>query len=351
MRLDHAWRDSLSRIRVLGFAVLVACARPAPAGVAPAARSAVEAPPIAASPTYHVVHGWPVLPDGEILGAVAGVGVDSHDDVLVFQRAGRAWPASNELDLTPIAAPTILRFDGRTGVLLGRWGAGRFAMPHGLTVDRADNVWLTDVALQQVYEFSRDGHLLLTLGERGVAGDDSAHFNRPTDVAVAPDGSFYVSDGYRNTRVLKFAPDGRFLFQWGTKGTGPGELDLPHGIALDAAGRVYVADRSNARVQIFDATGHYVGEWKSGSIGRPYDVAFGPDGNAFIIDGGDQPPAPPDRSGLVVLRPDGALVGRFGRFGNYDGELAMGHDLAVAKDGAVYVGDITGRRVQKFVRD
>ena len=333
------------------FAVLTACAWLAAACVRPVAGPAVQAPPIVPPLGYHVVHGWPVLPEGEILGAVAGVGVDAHDDVLVFQRAGRAWPASNVLDLTPITAATVLRFDGRTGALLGRWGAGLFAMPHGLTVDHADNVWLTDVALQQVYEFSHEGKLLLTLGERGVEGDDSAHFNRPTDVAVAPDGSFYVSDGYRNSRVMKFAPDGRFLLQWGTEGAGPGELDVPHAITLDAAGRVYVADRGNARVQIFDGGGHYIGEWKGTSIGRPFDIALGADGNAFIVDGGDQTGTVPDRSALVVLRPDGTVLGRFARFGNYDGELALGHDLAVAKDGSVYVGDITGRRVQKFVRD
>ena len=337
--------------RVLGFLVVVACARLAAACASPVGGSAVASPPTLPPRGYHVVHGWPVLPEGEMLGAVAGVGADSHDDVLVFHRARRTWPASNVLDLTPIDAPTVLRFDGRTGALLGRWGANLFAMPHGLTVDREDNVWLTDVALQQVYKLSHDGHLLLTLGERGVAGDDGAHFNRPTKVAVAPDGSFYVSDGYRNTRVAKFAPNGRFLFQWGTKGSGPGELDVPHGIALDAAGMVYVADRSNARVQIFDGAGRYIGEWKGGAIGRPYDVAIGPDGNAFVVDGGDQPAAPPDRSGLVVLRANGAVVGRFGRFGNYDGEFAMGHALAVARDGSVYVGDITGRRVQKFVRE
>jgi peptidylamidoglycolate lyase len=324
------------------------------AGAAIAAQVPRTSPPHATGETrgtYHVVHGWPVLPQGEILGAVTGVGVDSHDNVFVFHRAGRLWPDSGILDTTPIARPTVALFDGRTGVLITQWGANRFAMPHGLTVDREDNVWLTDVALQQVYKFSHDGKLLLTLGARGVSGDDSSHFNRPTDVGVAPDRSFYVSDGYLNTRVLKFASDGKFLFQWGTAGSGPGQFDLPHGIALDAAGRVYVADRSNARVQIFDADGHYVTEWKGAALGRPYNVALGSDGTAFVVDGGDQPDRPPDRSGAAVVRPDGSVIQRFGRFGNYDGQFALAHDIAVAKDGSVYVGDITGRRVQKFVRD
>lgn len=315
---------------------------------------AVAAPAQGASPNragtrYRVVHGWPVLPPGELLGAVTGVGVDSRGAVVVFHRAGRLWPADDILDLTPIAQPTIAVFDGRSGALLDRWGANTFAMPHGLTVDADDNVWVTDVALQQVFKFSRQGKPLLALGERGVPGSDGAHFHQPTDVAVAPDGTFYVSDGYLNTRVLKFAADGTLLFQWGTKGSGPGQFDLPHGIALDGAGRVYVADRSNARVQVFDGQGRYLREWKGEALGRPYDVAVGKDGTAFVADGGDQPSEPPDRSGVAVVRPDGSVSERFGRWGNYDGQFALAHDVAVAGDGSVYVGDILGARIQKFV--
>jgi len=298
---------------------------------------------------HHVVHGWPVVPDGEVMGwVVSGVGVGSRGDVFVLHRAGREWPDSGELDLRPIARPTVLVFDGHTGSLLSSWGANQFAMPHGLTVGPDDNVWITDVALQQVYKFSHDGRLLLTIGERGVAGADASHFDRPTKVAVATDGSFYVSDGYRNSRVVKFAPDGRFLREWGTRGTGPGQFDLPHGIAVDARGRVYVADRGNARVQVFDDTGRYLAEWKGAELGRPFDVAIGTGGTVVIADGGDIPKEPPDRAAVVVARPDGTVVERFARFGVYDGELYRAHAVAVAPDGSIYVGDANGR-VQKFV--
>ena len=298
---------------------------------------------------YRVVHGWPILPDGEVLGSVAGVGVNSHDNVFVFHRAGRTWPDSDVLELTPIARPTIDVFDGRSGALLTRWGANLFAMPHGLTIDDHDNVWLTDVALQQVYKYSHDGHLLLTLGERGVAGKDAGHFNRPTAVAVTPDGSFYVSDGYRNTRVMKFSANGKFLFQWGSKGSGPGQFDLPHGIALDAAGKVYVADRSNLRIQVFDSSGHFLSQWSGAQLGRPYAIALDQHGNAYIADGGDQPNGPPDRSAWVEVSPNGVPLARVGRFGNYDGQFEMAHSIAVDAAGAIYVGDIKGARVQKFV--
>lgn len=316
----------------------------------PVAASAANSPPAPSRATdYRVSHGWPILPEGEVLGSVAGVGVDSRGNVFVFHRAGRTWPDSDVLESTPIARPTIDVFDGRSGALLTRWGAKLFAMPHGLTIDDHDNVWLTDVALQQVYKYSHDGQLLLTLGERGVAGNDAGHFNRPTAVAVAPDGSFYISDGYRNTRVMKFSADGKFLFQWGTKGSGPGQFDLPHGIALDAAGKVYVADRSNLRIQVFDASGHFLSQWSGSQLGRPYAIALDQHGNAYIADGGDQPQAPPDRSALVEVSPDGTPLARIGRFGNYDGQFEMAHSIAVDANGAIYVGDIKGARVQKFV--
>lgn len=300
---------------------------------------------------YRVVHGWPQLPPGRDLGAVSGVGVDARGDVFVFHRNGRAWPASSVLSTVLIALPTVTVFDGRMGRILSEWGANAFAMPHGLTVDARGHVWLTDVALQQVYEYSRDGHLLMTLGTHGVAGDDSTHFNRPTEVAVARDGSFYVSDGYRNTRIMKFSPKGKFLFQWGTPGDKPGQFNLPHCVKFDREDRVYVCDRSNARIQVFDAQGHFLAQWKGAGIGRPYDLAIAPNGSVLIADGGDQPEAPPDRSGVAVVGLDGKVMDRLGRWGNYDGEFEMAHDIAVGPGGAVYVGDITGKRIQKFVPD
>jgi peptidylamidoglycolate lyase len=296
--------------------------------------------------TYSVVHGWPELPPGEVLGQATGVGVDSHGNVWVFHRAGRVWadPPPTE----PISRPTVWVFDARTGALLRTWGVDIFLMPHGLTIDGADNVWLTDVGLHQVFKFSPDGRLLLRLGEAGKPGADSSHFNRPTDVAALKDGSFLVSDGYKNTRVVKFAADGTFLQTWGSPGSGPGQFDLPHGVAADASGRVYVADRANSRVQVFDGDGRFLAEWRHSDIGRPYAIAFDSFGNAYVADGGDQPTAPPDRSGVAVLDSHGRVLTRFGRFGNYDGQFRIAHDIAVGPDGSVYVADAVGQRVQKF---
>jgi DNA-binding beta-propeller fold protein YncE len=297
---------------------------------------------------YRVVHGWPVLPENAVFDEISSVGVDSRGNVFVLHRGGRQWPDSDVLDLTPIPAPAVLVFDAQTGHLLTRWGEKRFALPHSLTVDRDDNVWITDVALHQVYKFTPDGRLLLTLGERAAPGRDRVHFNRPTDVAVDADGSFYVSDGYVNSRILKFAADGKVLLDWGVKGTGPGQFDLPHGIALDAAGRVHVVDRQNARVQIFDRDGQYVAQWTSHFV-NPQDIAIGRDGTAFVTDIGDDR-AVRDQSGVLVIRPDGSIAGRIGGRGTYDGQFLIAHGVAVGKDGALYVADFSGRRVQKFVR-
>ncbi len=300
-----------------------------------------------ASATYEVVHGWPLLPDGHALGQGVGVGVDSRGRVFVFHRAGREW--SDPFPDHPIAAPTIAVFDGATGDLLAHWGGGQFVMPHGLFVDGDDQVWVTDVALHQVWKLTGAGRPLLEVGTRGVAGNDASHFALPTDVAVLPDGSFYVSDGYGNARVARFAADGRFLGEFGARGEGPGQFDLPHGIALDAGGRVYVADRGNSRIQVFDAGGRFLAEWKSEALGRPYGIRIGADRKAYAVDGGDQPSAPPDRSRAMRLDLDGEIESTFGRFGLYDGQFAGGHAIAVGADGAVYVADVFGRRVQKFV--
>jgi peptidylamidoglycolate lyase len=296
---------------------------------------------------YSVVHGWPLLPAGRVLGRASGVEVDSHNHVFVFHSAEREW--SDPFPAETVESPTVVVFDGDTGELIAEWGRSMFIMPHGLSIDNADNIWVTDVGRHQILKFSHDGELLLTLGEDRVPGADNHHFNLPTDVAVLDDGGFFVSDGYENSRVVKFSSNGEFQFQWGGHGSKQGQFDLPHGIAVDDQGRVYVADRSNARVQVFDLEGSFVSEWRGPEIGRPYGIVIGRDDKAYVIDGGDQPLKAPDRSRAVRLSLNGKVEAMFGRFGNYDGQFQMGHDIAVGEDGAVYVVDILGQRVQKFL--
>jgi peptidylamidoglycolate lyase len=300
------------------------------------------------APAEHVVvHGWPVFPEGEMLGQATGVDVDSKGRVHVFHRAGKMW--SGETFATDlIARPTLAVFDPGTGQRLRVWGERRFIMPHGLTIDAGDNIWVTDVGLHQVLKFSPDGMLLLTVGEAGVPGSDNNHFNMPTDVAVLSDGSFYVSDGYGNARVVKYSADGKFEREWGRKGSRPGEFDTPHSIAIDAKGLVYVADRGNSRVQVFAPDGSYRAEWKDPALGRPYAVAVC-NNSALVIDGGDQPQEGPDRSGAALTDLNGRVLSRFGRFGFYDGQFFLAHDGACGTEGTLFVVDAWGQRVQKFV--
>ena len=300
--------------------------------------------------TYHLVPGWPNLPEGIRIGQVSGVDVASNGDVFAFHRAERVWEGE-ELTLELIPSPTVFILDHETGNLIEQWGADMFVMPHGLTIDKDDNLWLTDVGLHQVFKFDRHGNLLMVLGERGVAGEDATHFNMPTDVAISPDGSFYVSDGYGNSRVIKFSSDGNYLTSWGSKGTEPGQFDTPHSIALDSQGQVYVADRGNARVQIFDATGKFITEWKSKSLGRPWAVRFNADGNLLLVDGGDQSQFWPDRARILKLDPAGNILASFGSYGEASGQFIWPHTIAVGPDGALYIGEVaTGMRIQKFTK-
>lgn len=299
-----------------------------------------------AEPGHGVVPGWPDLPEGHVLGLCAGVGVDAQNRVFVFHRAGRKW--SKPFPKEPIATVTVSVIDGETGKLLDAWGANRFVMPHGLSVAADGSVWLTDVGLHQVFKCRPSGEVLMTLGEAGVSGDDARHFNLPTDVAPLPDGSFYVSDGYQNTRVMKFTAEGKFEFQWGTPGQAPGAFKLPHGIAVDARGRVIVCDRENHRLQVFDERGAFLSAWSGAHIGKPYGVAAAPDGRLLVIDGGLPSLKPAARGKAVILDAEGRVLETLGSQGAGPGQFRLGHDIATGPDGAIYVAEGTVERVQKF---
>jgi DNA-binding beta-propeller fold protein YncE len=272
-------------------------------------------------PDYRPVAGWPKLPDDIKLGPVSAVAVDATDRVYVFHRG----------------AHPILVFD-RDGNFLRTWGDEQIKIAHGLRIDHENNVWVTDIGNHQVLKFDSEGKLLLTLGRKGEPGEGPDHFNKPTDVAVTPSGAFYVSDGYGNSRVVKFSKEGKFLKEWGKKGTGPGEFDLPHAICLDGKGRVYVGDRENNRVQVFDGDGAFLTQWKES--GAPYGLCL-VDGRMFVADG--------RANWIKVLDLDGRTLGRFGEKGTGPGQFNLPHMLGIDSRGAVYVAEVDGRRVQKFV--
>lgn len=299
---------------------------------------------------YELVEGWPNLPQGYNLGQVTGIDVDTSQNVLLIHRAWRRWKILNEVfPDTPISANTVLELDRKSGKLLNSWGAGLFIMPHGLKVDKENNVWITDVGLQQVLKFSHDGKLLMKLGEARIAGNDSLHFNYPTDVAFATDGSFYVSDGYRNSRVIKFSKEGKFLFEWGKKGNGEGEFNTPHGIDLDSHGNVYVADRENNRIQKFDSKGNFLKQWKNDVAIQLYALKVDPKNeNVIAVDYLTVNDTLIKGSDIIVCDSSVKFINRFGRTGLYNGPICRYHDITLDNEGSIYVGDILGNRIQKF---
>lgn len=282
-----------------------------------------------------------------LIGDGAGVAIDGMGLVIAFHRANRQW--TDPLPLDPISGPTLIAFDARTGRTVRQWGANLFAMPHGLSVDHQGNVWVTDVALHQVLKLAPDGRVLMTLGERGVPGADAKHFNRPTDVLILPDGGFYVSDGYGNSRVMKFDRDGRFEFQWGGAGSGPGQFKTPHSLALTSNGDIAVADRNNSRVQIFDRAGKYKSQWRLPDLLRPFAIAALP-GRRFVVVGNTgKIDNVAETAGGVITTEDGRLLARFGGYGRADGEFVAVHDVATDTAGTVYAINVADARVQKFV--
>lgn len=291
-------------------------------------------------PRARIVSGWPQLPAGVTLGQVSAVDVDGRGRVYVLQRGTRVW--AEPFPGTPIAEPAVYVFEGASGRLLTRWGAGQFVMPHGLSIDPAGKVWITDAAREQVYRFSSDGRRELAIGTAGVTGADGAHFGRPTDVAF--DGArVLVADGYLNSRVAVFDRGGRFLGQFGRMGPGDGPLRVPHSIALDA-GSILVADRENSRIARFAGDGRPLAAWRRKGGGRPYAVKPLPDGGAVSVEGRDGA----DRGGVVlrVWARDGTLVRSLDASARAG--PSKGHDLAVAPAGQVYVADVDAGRVVKI---
>jgi len=253
--------------------------------------------------------------------AVSGVDIDAHDNVFVFQR-NPAMP--------------ILVFD-RNGKFLRGWGEGMFKQTHFLRVDHSGSVWVTDRGNLQAYKFDSYGKLLLTLGKKGIPGDNTSTdaFNGVADVAVAKNGDIFIADGEGlNTRVVKFSKDGKFIKWWGGKGTDPGQFDVPHSIAIDSKDQIYVADRSNNRIQIFDHNGKFLNQWTN--FGTPWGLFIKGD-LIYVVDG------TANNCLLIANLKDGKVIDRI------DG-LSNATAVTVDSAGAIYIGEVNGMNVKKFVR-
>jgi hypothetical protein len=320
---------------------------------------------------YEVAEGWGRLPAGWDYGDVNGVATDSQDRVYIFTRSEH---------------PVIV-FD-REGQLLGSWGEGIFRRPHGVTITPDDVLWCTDDTDHTVRKFTVDGKLLQTLGIKDQPSDSgyvgatgpgclltirrgAGPFNRPTKVAVAPNGDLYITDGYGNARVHRFSASGEYIQSWGEPGEGPGQFMLPHSLFIHRSGRVFVCDRENNRVQILSLTGEYLGAWTD--LLRPAELWIDKDDRVYlgelywdkgVVDmvGRVMPETRPGRVSVRDL--DGKILSSWGGPDPFaPGSFSSAHGLCVDSHGDIYVGEValtalgrTGRygpcahSIQKFIR-
>ena len=297
---------------------------------------------------YELEKDWLQVPKTYEFGQVSGISIDNNQNIFVFHRTGRWW--TNPLPDSLISLPTVTVLNGKSGKIINTWGANMFIMPHSITVDDNNNVWVTDVGLQQVFKFTKDGKLLMKLGVAKISGNDSAHFNLPTDVAISKDGSLYVSDGYRNSRIVKFSKEGKYLFEWGKEGADTGEFEIPHSIALDAYENVYVADRQNNRIEKFDNNGKFLKEWKNKVATKLYTLTFDKISNHIIASDFYVEDTVEKGADIIELDTSLNVLSRFGRSGSYDGPVSLYHDMAIDKKGNIYVVDIIADKPKKFKR-
>ena len=281
---------------------------------------------------YEVAENWGKLPDGWSYREVAAVGVDKQDRVHLFSRGEH---------------PMIV-FD-REGNFLRSWGEGLFKRAHGITMGPDDTIYCTDDGDHTVRKCTLDGKILLTLGIPGKPApyQSGEPFNRCTHVALSPKNEIYVSDGYGNSRVHKYSPDGKLLFSWGEPGTDPGQFNIVHNICTDQAGYVYVADRENHRVQVFDANGKYETQWNN--MHRPCALYMdrGPNPLCYIGELGPGLPVnkeiPNVGPRLSILTHEGKLLARLGdiRGGEGPGQFIAPHGIALDSRGNIYVGEVS----------
>jgi DNA-binding beta-propeller fold protein YncE len=312
--------------------------------------------PNSAPDPYRMVDSAIQLPEGRKLGAPIGVEIDHCDGktLWVFDRCGGDTCAGSDL------AP-IMKFDA-SGKMVANFGAGTVNWPHGFSVDRNGDVWVTDGQAgggkgHTVIKFAPDGKILMTLGKPGVAGDAPGMFNAPSDVVTAPDGDIFVADGHgilqgqpTNDRIVKLSKDGAFIKAWGKHGSEPGEFDVPHSLALDSAGRLYVGDRSNSRVQIFDQDGNLIAVWKQ--FGRPSSVAVDKNDILYVADSqSDEKTNPGFEPGIRIGSVKDGKVAAFTPL--TDPAIGAAEELTADDQGTIYAGFTAAGKmaVRKFVKN
>ena len=272
---------------------------------------------------FELVEGWARRPDDLNLGWIGGVATDSSDNVYVFNRGDH---------------PMVV-FDP-AGRIIAMWGDDFIRHAHAIWIDARDNLWLTDQKAHCIWKCNTDGEVLDTIGTSGVAGESGEPFNEPTDVALAGDAGFYVSDGYGNNHIHRFDSSGGHVSTWGGKGTGPGEFHLPHCVWFDGEDAVWVADRENNRIQVFDSAGKFKVEWTD--FKRPADFYSRESGEVYLAE---------LDAGVAVLDRHGKILARFGEMGDGPGQFRAAHGIWVDSSGDLYVCEVQrDNGLHKFAR-
>jgi len=304
-------------------------------------------PRVDLAPWYEVDPDWPQKPKEYTWEAMPGVAVDKQDRIWIFTRS----------------QPPIQVYQP-DGILVRSWGEKTIETAHHLKIDRQGNIWVADIGLHIIRKFTPQGKILLTVGTPGVAGKDNTHLDKPTDMAIAPNGDIFVSDGYGNNRVVHFNAEGQFVKEWGKLGVGPNDFSLPHAIAIDAKGRIYVADRNNVRIQIYNQQGKLIDSWANVIV--PWGFWMTAQDELWVCgcspmpwrEHPDYPGAPlscPPKDQLVMKFATDGLIKQVwtipkGKDGaEQPGDVNWLHAVAEDSKGNLYLGDIIGKRAQKFV--
>ena len=309
------------------------------------------------NPTPTIIKEWGPLPDGRRWGSTAGVDIGPDGHVWAYDRCGD-YGLGGGCDNSNV--DPILKFDRHTGEVLTSFGAGLFVVPHGIHVDSDGNVWVTDFGGNeagtkghQVIKFSPEGEVLMRLGQAGVAGSGPDTFNRPCDVITAPNGDIFVGDGHDGQsdnpppgttgRIMKFTKDGEFIKEWGRVGSAPGEFRTPHALVFDSQGRLFVADRGNHRIQIFDQDGNYIDSYYQ--FGRVSGLFITADDTLYAIDSESTETSHPNwRTGVRIGKTTEDKVTAFipPHFSDTKPLGVAGEGVAVDTDGNVYAAEGPG---------
>ena len=309
------------------------------------------------------------MPPHIYLGEAAGVATNSKGNIFVYTRTGSSNATMGGSRTFTHGGARLFEF-APNGNFLREIGQGLygFLFAHVVRIDPQDNIWVVDEGSSMVIKFDPAGRVRLTLGRKpeavrvpaaeagegaggrgglpgaGVKGDN---FNRPTDVAWDAAGNIFVSDGYGNSRVAKFDKNGMFIKSWGSKGTGPGQFDLLHTIAVDPQGNVYVGDRSNKRIQVFDNDGNFKTQYTN--VGAPYAICISSGAHPYLYTSNSNPSTSMENGEIYKMELDGRILGKFGKAGKLIKELGTVHEIDCRNPNEIFAGELTNWRVQKLV--